>query len=67
MSYNDELDAWTRSREATKRITEKMECNSGRCDPNDPYGPSHDGSTRCQSGSLASGGTRSHCTCDACY
>ena len=29
--------------------------------------PSHRGSTRCQSGSLASGGTRSHCTCDTCF
>lgn len=30
-------------------------------------GPSHDGSRRCESGSIASGGTRAHCTCDACF
>ena len=30
-------------------------------------GPSHFGSPRCQSGSLASGGNRSHCSCDGCY
>jgi hypothetical protein len=30
-------------------------------------GPSHDGSTRCESGSIASGGTNSHCACDVCF
>jgi hypothetical protein len=30
-------------------------------------GPSHDGSRFCQSGSLASGGSRSHCSCDTCF
>jgi hypothetical protein len=30
-------------------------------------GPSHNGSSHCESGSLASGGTRSHCTCDFCF
>jgi hypothetical protein len=30
-------------------------------------GPSHDGSTGCESGSLASGGSNSHCTCDVCF
>lgn len=29
--------------------------------------PSHDGSRMCESGSIASGGTRSHCTCDWCF
>lgn len=28
---------------------------------------SHNGSPRCRSGSIASGGTRAHCTCDTCY
>lgn len=31
------------------------------------FGPSHDGSTRCESGSIASGGTRAHCSCDTCF
>jgi hypothetical protein len=31
------------------------------------FGPSHDGSRFCQSGSIASGGTRSHCTCGSCF
>ena len=31
------------------------------------YGPSHNGSSLCRSGSIASGGNRAHCTCDACF
>lgn len=31
------------------------------------YGPSHDGSRYCHSGSIASGGRRAHCTCDTCW
>lgn len=33
----------------------------------DYFGPRHDGSKRCESGSIASGGERSHCTCDWCF
>lgn len=29
--------------------------------------PSHNGSRNCESGSIASGGTQSHCTCDICF
>ena len=29
--------------------------------------PSHEGSRMCKSGSIASGGTRAHCSCDYCY
>ncbi|MCK5609410.1 hypothetical protein KAR91_46485 [Candidatus Pacearchaeota archaeon] len=29
--------------------------------------PSHNGSVMCESGSIASGGTKSHCTCDMCF
>jgi len=32
-----------------------------------PDGPGHIGSMSCRSGSLASGGNRSHCTCDTCF
>ena len=36
--------------------------------PADKNGPvSFWGSTRCESGSLASGGMRSYCTCDTCF
>jgi hypothetical protein len=29
--------------------------------------PSHEGSARCESGSIASGGKRAHCSCDTCF
>jgi hypothetical protein len=29
--------------------------------------PSHTGSASCESGSIASGGTNSHCSCDTCF
>lgn len=29
--------------------------------------PSHDGSPRCQSGSIASGGDYAHCSCGTCF
>ncbi len=33
----------------------------------DRGGPTHDGSPRCQSGSIASGGRNAYCTCDTCF
>jgi hypothetical protein len=40
-----------------------------QCMDNKLYGmgPSHDGSKRCESGSIASGGTRAHCSCSTCF
>ena len=35
--------------------------------PPTEIGPSREGSPRCESGSIASGGTREFCTCDACF
>lgn len=32
-----------------------------------PFGPTREGSSMCQSGSIASDGTRAYCTCDACF
>lgn len=31
------------------------------------FGPTHDGSPHCESGSIASGGKRAHCSCDSCF
>lgn len=31
------------------------------------FGPSHDGSRNCKSGSIASGGNITHCTCSPCF
>lgn len=39
----------------------------GYCDECGGFGPPHDGITSCESGSPASGGTHSHCTCDRCF
>lgn len=32
-----------------------------------PVGPSKNGSARCESGSVASGGVRTYCTCGVCW
>lgn len=32
-----------------------------------PFGPTLEGSRRCESGSLASGGNITYCTCSVCY
>lgn len=37
------------------------------CEESGSFKPSHEGSISCQSGSLASGGSKSHCTCDTCF
>lgn len=31
------------------------------------FGPTHDGSRFCKSGSIRSGGNKAHCTCDVCF
>jgi hypothetical protein len=32
-----------------------------------PFGPTRNGSSLCESGSIASGGHRTYCTCDVCF
>lgn len=51
------------------RSTEEDRANCPECERqrNGEWGPSHDGSRYCESGSIASGGTRAHCTCDRCF
>lgn len=31
------------------------------------FGPRHDGSRFCESGSIAAGGKNEHCSCDRCF
>lgn len=31
------------------------------------FAPTHNGSQYCNCGSIASGGTKAHCTCDVCF
>lgn len=33
----------------------------------DGFAPSHKGSTGCESGAIAAGGSKSHCSCDRCF
>jgi len=42
-------------------------CKVEGCTYSSKYGPGHNGSRGCKSGSIASGGTRAHCSCDYCY
>jgi len=44
---------------------EKPECST--CVRYANGGPSHEGSRLCRCGSIASGGTKAHCTCRACW
>jgi hypothetical protein len=57
--------------EANRRWREAREADSrkyGGCEQClDLAGPTHGGSSFCQSGSIASGGHRAHCTCDWCF
>lgn len=52
-----------------KADNDKAECQECK-DIRDKYrgfGPRHEGSRSCESGSIASGGTKTHCTCDTCF
>jgi len=55
-SYPDCLDKESREKYDKCPTCQKQE-----------FGPSHDGSSRCESGSVASGGNKSHCSCDVCF
>ena len=48
-------------------IAGEPECSACRRNPPGSFAPSHDGSPRCESRSIASGGKRSHCSCDTCF
>lgn len=52
---------------AAKHVYTPTDCRSCVERATDSFAPSHDGSSRCESGSIASGGTRSHCSCDVCF
>jgi hypothetical protein len=58
------VDAAQSVREARRRDSERWgDCGSCL----DVDGPRHAGSSRCESGAIAAGGNRAHCTCDVCY
>ena len=49
------------------QVIGKADCGTCRAVKEEHFGPSHNGSLRCESGSIASGGTRAHCTCSTCF
>jgi len=57
---------WGKEAAIAHRATMALEPVCGQCETGG-YGPSHQGSVACESGSIASGGTKSHCTCDVCF
>lgn len=46
---------------------DKLEAAGNRPKCLRPFGPRREGSPRCRSGSIASGGHREYCTCDTCF
>ena len=45
----------------------KSSCASCESQRGGQMGPTHRGSSFCESGSIAGGGNKSHCTCDVCF
>ncbi len=58
-------DLWNAHQEYGKEATEPPPCPT--CAKYKGFGPSHNGSRHCESGSIASGGDKAHCTCDFCF
>jgi hypothetical protein len=56
------FDEWAR---AEREFHAPSDCPT--CADPETFKPSHRGSTRCESGSIASGGQHSHCSCDVCF
>ena len=50
--------------ENARKVQARLSCTS--C-ADTTYLPRHAGSRYCESGSIASGGTRPHCACDWCF
>ena len=61
----DGLDCPACERSRMLALNGSPECPT--CARPETFKPSHMGSKGCQSGSLASGGVRSHCSCNACF
>jgi len=61
-TINDPCDECNGSGEVAPVASECPTC----AEPGE-HKPSHEGSSACESGSIASGGTRAHCTCDRCW
>ena len=53
--------------EMARREAEGYYCETCLSIKNGEFGPTHKGSAHCQSGSIASGGTKAHCSCEECF
>jgi len=69
---NDDLTGFSEAFDATintlfpKALQMRPKCEECRR-IGSGFGPRHNGSRHCESGSIASGGDRAHCTCDTCF
>lgn len=66
-AFDDELEELLANYGMIFDIDPKLVCLTCERHAREGVGPSHEGSARCQSGSIASGGTKAHCTCDVCF
>jgi hypothetical protein len=67
---NESLDVLLQQRlegEDWTAFQKRIHPDCATCQSPETFKPSHDGSRLCESGSLASGGHRRHCTCDTCF
>ena len=53
--------------DAEKKLLAKEKYDNCTTCQNKGLRPSHNGSKACKSGSIASGGTKEHCSCDTCF
>lgn len=63
----DAINAAMPAAPKTGRAIVPSELGCKTCMDPESFKPSHKGSAQCESGSIASGGTRAHCTCDTCF
>lgn len=56
---------WPEYEPVWQMIENRVEC--AQCKSGNIFQPSHNGSKHCKSGSIASGGTKAHCSCDVCF
>ena len=65
------MDKYSTKRGAIDRKQPYTYKNDHNCETCKKYkgqmAPTHNGSKYCNSGSIASGGTKAHCTCDVCF
>ena len=64
--YAAQADTSRKAADEKKSALEKSKAGCSTCKRGGP-GPSHEGSSHCRCGSIASGGIKAHCSCSTCY